>query len=195
MVATLCEMKNEIVSWKLNTLEKFLTSDEKLEIIEWVMTDVTNQVGIDINLAIRHDWLLAPLQFVSGLGPKKAGVLHRELLGGTDVRNRRDLAKFGLDKEKVFCNAVGFLKVSCDEENFVDNGSNTLDHTRIHPESDNLSEELAIAVYRKHVLDTEANVTGVNAIECIQNDPNLLEDFDLNEYTDRMEIDKGKYKY
>ncbi|KAG5049060.1 hypothetical protein JHK85_010163 [Glycine max] len=129
------------------------------------MTDVTNLVGIDINLAIRHDWLLAPLQFVSGLGPKKS--------------------------EKVFCNAVGFLQVSCDDENFADSVGNTLDHTRIHPESDNLSEELAIAVYRKHVLDTEANVTGVNAIECIQNDPNLLEDFDLNEYTDRMEIDKG----
>ncbi|KAG5047637.1 hypothetical protein JHK86_017043 [Glycine max] len=194
MVATLCGVKNEIVSWKLNTLEKFLTSDEKLEIIEWVMTDVTNQVGIDINLAIRHDWLLAPLQFVSGLGPKKAGVLHRELLGGTDVRNRRDLAKFGLDKEKVFCNAVGFLKVSCDEENFVDNGSNTLDHTRIHPESYNLSEELALAVYKKHVPDPEANFSGVNAIEYIQNDPNLLENFDLNEYADRLEIEKGEYK-
>lgn len=77
MVATLCGVKNEIVSWKLNTLEKFLTSDEKLEIIEWAMTDVTNLVGIDINLAIRHDWLLAPLQFVSGLGPKKSGMFRR----------------------------------------------------------------------------------------------------------------------
>ncbi|KAK7256532.1 hypothetical protein RIF29_29985 [Crotalaria pallida] len=65
MIATLCGVKNEIVSWKFYPLEKFLTSDEKLEIIEWVMTNITNQVGIDINLAIRHDWLLAPLQFVS----------------------------------------------------------------------------------------------------------------------------------
>lgn len=194
MVATLCGEKNEIVSWKLTPLERFITSDEKLEIIEWVMTDVTNQVGIDIYLSIRHDWLLAPLQFVSGLGPKKAGIVQRELLGGTEVRNRRDLAKVGLNKQNIFCNTVGFLRVSCDDENFVDSVGNTLDRTRIHPESYNLAGELAIAVYRKHVENPEANVTEVNAIECIQNDPNLLECFDLNEYSERLEIEKCEYK-
>ncbi|TKY49791.1 Transcription elongation factor SPT6 [Spatholobus suberectus] len=195
MVATLCGVENEVVSWKLNPLERFLTSDEKLEIIEWIMTDVTNQVGMDINLAIRHDWLLAPLQFVSGLGPKKATILRRELLGAIDVRNRRDFAKFGLNTKKVFCNAVGFLRISCNDENFVDSVGNTLDRTRIHPESYNFAEELARAVYRQQVLENlEANATQVNAIECIQNDPNLIKYFDLNEYADRLEIEKGEYK-
>ncbi|KAL2337306.1 hypothetical protein Fmac_011752 [Flemingia macrophylla] len=197
MVATLCGEKKEVLSWNLTPLQKFLTSDEKLEIIEWVMTDVTNQVGIDINLAIRHDWLLAPLQFVSGLGLKKADILHRGLLGGTELRNRRDFAKLGLNTEKIFCNAVGFLRVCCNDENFVDTDSvsNTLDRTRIHPESYNLAEELAREIYRQRVLEnSEADATQVNAIECIQNDPNLLEYFDLNEYANRLEIEKGEYK-
>ncbi|KAK7322540.1 hypothetical protein VNO77_25925 [Canavalia gladiata] len=195
MIATLCGVKKELVSWKLSPLEKFLTSDEKLEIIEWVMTDVTNQVGININLAIRHNWLLAPLQFVSGLGPKKAGSLHRELFGGTDVRSRRDFAKFGLNTKKVFYNAVGFLWLSCNDQNFVDNVGNTLDRTRIHPESYNLAEELARAVYRQCILENPEDATQVNAIECIQNDPKLLECFDLIEYAERLEIEKGECKW
>jgi len=191
MVATICGVKNEIVSWKVTPLEKFLTSDEKLRIIEWVMTDVTNQVGIDINLAVRHDWLLAPLQFVSGLGPKKAGILSRELLGGAGVRNRSDFAKFGLNTKRVFCNAVGFLRVSNCDDVVV----NTLDRTRIHPESYNLSEELARAVYTKLVQENpEADVSEESAIECIQNDPDLLKNFDLNEYADRLEIENGENK-
>src|SRR4051812_32273059 len=177
MVATLCGVNKEVLSWKLNPLETFLSSDEKMEMIEWIMIDITNQVGIDINMGIRHDWLLAPLLFVSGLGPTKAGVLHRELLGGTDVRNRKDLAKFGLNTKRVFCNAVGFLQVSCDEPNFVDTTGNILDRTRIHPESYSLAEELAKAVVTKDYAD--ANDTQLNAIECIQNDPKLLESFDL----------------
>ncbi|XP_061357289.1 transcription elongation factor SPT6 homolog [Gastrolobium bilobum] len=195
MVATLCGVKKEIVSWKLNPQEKFLTSDEKLEIIEWVMTDTTNQVGIDINLAIRRDWLLAPLQFVSGLGPKKAGILRRKLLGGTDVRNRRDFANFGLNTNKVFCNAVGFFQVFCNDPNFVDTIGNILDRTRIHPESYNLAEELARAVHEHYILENpDGNATQVNAIDFIQNNPKLLERFDLNEYADRMEIEKGEYR-
>jgi transcription elongation factor SPT6 len=192
MVATLCGVNKEILSWKLNPLERFLSSDEKMEMIEWIMIDITNQVGIDINLGIRHDWLLAPLLFVSGLGPIKAGILHRELLGGSDVRNRKDLAKFGLNTKRVFCNAVGFLQVSCDDPNFVDTAGNILDHTRIHPESYSLAEELARAVVTKHYAD--ANDTQLNAIECIQNEPKLLENFDLNEYADGLETEKDEYK-
>ncbi|XP_050882451.1 transcription elongation factor SPT6 homolog isoform X9 [Lathyrus oleraceus] len=192
MVATLCGVNKEVLSWKLNPLERFLSSDEKMEMIEWIMIDITNQVGIDINMGIRHDWLLAPLLFVSGLGPTKAGVLHRELLGGTDVRNRKDLAKFGLNTKRVFCNAVGFLQVSGDDPNFIDTAGNILDRTRIHPESYSLAEELAKAVVTIHYAD--ANDTQVNAIECIQNEPKLLESFDLNEYADRMETEKGEYK-
>ncbi|KAL5078321.1 hypothetical protein RYX36_017305 [Vicia faba] len=192
MVATLCGVNKEVSSWKLNPLERFLSTDEKMEMIEWIMIDITNQVGIDINMGIRHEWLLAPLLFVSGLGPTKAGVLHRELLGGTDVRNRKDLAKFGLNTKRVFCNAVGFLQVSCDEPNFIDTAGNILDRTRIHPESYSLAEELAKAVVTIDYAD--ANDTQLNAIECIQNDPKLLESFDLNEYADRMETEKGEYK-
>ena len=61
MVATLCGPGREILSWKLNPYENFLTPDEKYGMVEQVMVDVTNQVGLDINLAISHEWLFATL--------------------------------------------------------------------------------------------------------------------------------------
>ncbi|KAI4332888.1 hypothetical protein L6164_017762 [Bauhinia variegata] len=193
MVATLCGVKKEIVSWKLTSLERFLTSDEKLEMIEWVMVDITNQVGIDINLAICHDWLITPLQFISGLGPRRASVLRRELLGA--VGNRWELTKYGLSTKKVFLNAVGFLKVSCDEHFISGTAAKILDGTRIHPESYYLAEELARAVHRHNIqgnLDTDASL--MNVIEYIQDDPKLLKGFDLDEYAEKLQMDKGIYK-
>ncbi|KAG8391086.1 hypothetical protein BUALT_Bualt01G0151200 [Buddleja alternifolia] len=112
MVATLCGQGREILSWKLTPLEKFLNPDDKYGMIEQVMVDVTNQVGFDINLASSHDWLFAPLQFISGLGPGKAASLQRSLAQTTGViSTREDLLKSqGIEREG-FINAIGFLRV------------------------------------------------------------------------------------
>lgn len=190
MVATLCGVKKEILSWKLNPLEKFLTKDEKLEIIEWVMADITNQVGVDVNMVISHNWLSAKLQFVSGLGPRTANTLCRELLGGTTPGNRKYLSKCGLNSKRVFWNAVGFLKVSCDEPVSADTVAIILDRTRVHPESYNLAEEFARAVYRHYNPDSDA--TQLNAIEIFQDEPKLLQAFDVNDYAARLKEETGE---
>ncbi|CAH9116745.1 unnamed protein product, partial [Cuscuta europaea] len=65
MVASLCGSGREILSWKLSSMENFLTPDEKYGMVEQIMVDATNQVGLDLNLAISHEWLFGPLQFVS----------------------------------------------------------------------------------------------------------------------------------
>lgn len=39
------------------------------------MVDAINQVGLNITLAIAHDWLFNPLQFLGGLEPKEAASL------------------------------------------------------------------------------------------------------------------------
>ncbi|XP_028790109.1 transcription elongation factor SPT6 homolog isoform X2 [Neltuma alba] len=191
MVATLCGVKKEILSWKLNPLEQFLTTDEKLMIIEWVMADITNQVGVDVNLVISHNWLSAPLQFVSGLGPRSADVLCRELCGGTTPGNRKYLSKCGLNSMRIFWNAVGFLKVSCDEPILGDTVDNILDRTRVHPESYHLAEEFARAVYRHY--NPESDATQLNAIEILQDEPKLLQDFDVNDYAARMAVETGEH--
>ncbi|WRX12759.1 Transcription elongation factor Spt6 [Theobroma cacao] len=183
MVAALCGVNREIVSWKLSSLEHFLTPDEKYEMIEQVMVDVTNQVGVDINFAVSHDWYFPLLQFVSGLGPQKAALLQREIVGYRAVNNRKELASFGLKTKKVFHNAVGFLCVRGSQLPCTSFDIDLLDGTRIHPESYELAERLAKAVCDDI---TEA------PIEYVKKEPQLLSSFNINDYSATYEIEEGE---
>ncbi|XP_008244088.1 PREDICTED: transcription elongation factor SPT6 [Prunus mume] len=182
MVATLCGPGREILSWKLNPFENFLTPDEKYAMVEQVMVDVTNQVGLDVNLAISHEWLFAPLQFISGLGPRKAASLQRSLVRSGAIFTRKDfVTAHGLGK-KVFVNAVGFLRVrrsglAASSSQFID----LLDDTRIHPESYALAQELAKDVYDVDGGNDEEDALEM-AIEHVRDRPNYLKNLDVEEY-------------
>ncbi|KAM3738631.1 hypothetical protein ACB098_09G144400 [Castanea mollissima] len=185
MVATLCGPGREILSWKLSSLENFLNPDEKYGMIEQVLVDVTNQVGVDINLAISHEWLFAPLQFISGLGPRKAASLQRSLVRAGAIFTRKDFVTVhGLDK-KVFVNSVGFLRVrrsglAASSSQFTD----LLDDTRIHPESYGLAQELAKDVYDEDIrADTNDDDDALEmAIEHVRNRPRVLKGLDVDLY-------------
>ncbi|KAM0824171.1 hypothetical protein ACQ4PT_070373 [Festuca glaucescens] len=133
-VATLCGPGKEILSWKLHPLDQFLTPDEKYEVVEQVMVDATNQIGFDVNLAASHEWHFSTLQFVAGLGPRKASALQKELVREGSIFSRKELVKpLG---RKVFMNASGFLRVrrsgaAAGSAQIID----LLEDTRIHPES------------------------------------------------------------
>ncbi|MCL7047010.1 hypothetical protein MKW94_029482 [Papaver nudicaule] len=177
MVATLCGPGKEILSWKLDSLDYFLTPVEKYDMVEQVMVDVMNQVGIDINLAASHEWLFSPLQFVSGLGPRKAASLQRELVRHGVITTRKELAS--LLKRKVFHNAAGFVRVirsglAANSHHIFD----LLDDTRIHPESYELAKMMAKTVYDEYGEHDSDNVDEDElemAIEYVREKPNLLE--------------------
>ncbi|KAI3694464.1 hypothetical protein L1987_77429 [Smallanthus sonchifolius] len=184
MAATLCGPAKEILSWKLTPLESFLTPDEKYSMVEQIMVDVTNQVGLDVNLAISHEWLFAPLQFISGLGPRKAASLQRSLVRAGSIYTRKDLLNHGLDK-KVFVNAIGFLRVrrsgnAASSSEFID----LLDDTRIHPESYGLAQELAKDMYTEDDGQDDVNDEDMleMAIEHVRENPNLLKVLKVDAY-------------
>ncbi|GKV32699.1 hypothetical protein SLEP1_g41286 [Rubroshorea leprosula] len=197
MVSTLCGPGKEILSWKLCPLENFLNPDEKYGVVEQVLVDVTNQVGLDINLAISHEWLFAPLQFISGLGPRKAAFLQRSLVRAGAIFIRKDfLQAHGLGK-KVFLNAVGFLRVrrsgqAASSSQFID----LLDDTRIHPESYGLAQELAKFVFDRDVGDANDDEEALEiAIEHVRDRPNLLKAFAIDLYIDQhVEEEKRENK-
>nr|XP_043620517.1 transcription elongation factor SPT6 homolog [Erigeron canadensis] len=184
MVATLCGPAKEILSWKLSPLESFLTPDEKYGMVEQVMIDATNQVGLDVNLAISHEWLFAPLQFISGLGPRKAAFLQRSLVRAGSIYVRKDLLTHGLGK-KVFVNAVGFLRVrrsgnAASSSQFID----LLDDTRIHPESYSLAQELAKDMYTHDAGDDVQEDEDMleMAIEHVRENPISLKGLQIDAY-------------
>ncbi|KAM7257034.1 hypothetical protein ACFE04_012775 [Oxalis oulophora] len=195
MVATLCGPGREILSWKLNLMESFLTQDEKFEIVEQVMVDATSQVGLDINSATSHEWLFAPLQFISGLGPRKAASLQRSLVRAGAVFTRRDFLAHGISK-KVFLNAAGFLRVrrsglAASSSQYID----LLDDTRIHPESYGLAQNLAKAIYDKD-MDGDANddedALEEVAIEQLRDRPSILKTFVLDRYIKENKFENKK---
>lgn len=185
MVATLCGPGREILSWKLNSLEGFLTPDEKYSMIEQIMVDVTNQVGLDVNLAISREWLFAPLQFISGLGPRKAASLQRSLVRAGAIYIRKDFLKVHQVGRKVFMNAAGFLRVrrtglAANSSQFID----LMDDTRIHPESYSLAQELAKDVYELNVEgDANDDEDALEmAVEYVRDHSKLLRGVDVREY-------------
>ncbi|KAJ1404514.1 YqgF/RNase H-like domain [Sesbania bispinosa] len=185
MVATLCGPRKEILSWKLSPLESFLNPDDKFGMVEQVMVDVTNQVGLDINLAISHEWLFSPLQFISGLGPRKAASLQRSLVRAGAIFTRKDFVTEHKLGKKVFVNAVGFLRVrrsglAASSSQFID----LLDDTRIHPESYFLAQELAKDVYEEDGTgDANDDDDALEmAIEHVRDRPSYLKNLDVEEY-------------
>ncbi|XP_020528358.1 transcription elongation factor SPT6-like [Amborella trichopoda] len=200
MVATLCGPGREILSLKLNRLENFLTPDERYEAIEQVMVDVTNQVGIDINLAACHEWLFSPLQFVSGLGPRKAASLQRAVVRAGRVFSRKEIPlNLRALKQNVFINAAGFLRVRGSGQ--AASGSyvmDVLDDTRIHPESYALAEKMAKDVYLAEN-DDDANEmdedTQVMAIEHVRNRPEKLQQLIISAYASSHEEQKLETLY
>ncbi|CAN0922993.1 Transcription elongation factor SPT6 homolog [Linum grandiflorum] len=185
MAATLCGPEREILSWNLHPSENMLTSDERYRMVEQVMADVTNQVGLDVNLAIGHEWLFAPLQFISGLGPSTAASLQRSLVAtARGIHTRKDFVTVhGLGK-KVFVNAVGFLRVrrsgrAASSSEFID----LLDDTRIHPESYGLAQDLAKEIYQLDNADANDDDDDLEmAIEHVRDRPARLKALHLNNY-------------
>ncbi|CAH2065577.1 unnamed protein product [Thlaspi arvense] len=197
MVATLCGPGREILSWKLHPLENFLQVDEKYGMVEQVMVDITNQVGIDINLAASHDWFFSPLQFISGLGPRKAASLQRSLVRAGSIFVRKDLIIHGLGK-KVFVNAAGFLRIrrsglAASSSQFID----LLDDTRIHPESYGLAQELAKDIYDQDVRgDSNDDEDAIEmAIEHVRDRPASLRKVVLDEYLASKKRENKKETY
>ncbi|KQK05622.1 transcription elongation factor SPT6-like isoform X2 [Brachypodium distachyon] len=187
MVATLCGPGKEILSWKLHPLEHFLTPDEKYEIVEQVMVDATNQIGFDVNLAASHEWHFSTLQFVAGLGPRKASALQKELVREGSIFSRKELVKpLG---RKVFMNASGFLRVrrsgaAAASAQIID----LLEDTRIHPESYALAKNLA-----KDVRSEDSNEVNEMdddeqemAIEHVRERPTLLRNLKIPEYMESI---------
>jgi uncharacterized protein len=98
--------------------------------LDQVVESCVNMVGVNINTASKH-----LLNYVSGLGPQLAGniVEYREENGAFSNRDQFKLVKRMGDK--AFQQCAGFLR--------VDQSSNPLDNSAVHPESYPVVEEMA----------------------------------------------------
>jgi transcription elongation factor SPT6 len=64
--------ENQALHLNLHPLQKHINQARLVEHLEQINTQHVNRVGIDINLLVDHEHWHNQLQFLSGLGPRKA---------------------------------------------------------------------------------------------------------------------------
>lgn len=105
-----------------------------MEVLEELNIQTVNNIGIDINLLIDHEHWHNQLQFLSGLGPRKAQKYIQKLKSmGKPLYTRNEIIELKILRKNCFKNSLGFTKVRVPPNKRPDNFSyRILDQTRIH---------------------------------------------------------------
>jgi transcription elongation factor SPT6 len=86
--------------------------EELLEALYLEFVNRTNEVGVDINLAVLQSYTCNLVQFVCGLGPRKGQALLKTLKQSNQrLENRTQLVTACHMGPKVFINCAGFIKI------------------------------------------------------------------------------------
>lgn len=141
-------------------------SNKKLtESLDFVVTKVVNQVGVDINTASS-----SLLKYVSGVNKRNIDKIIEYRTKYGKIESRESIKKNKLLSPKVFEQAIGFLRIN--------NGINPLDVTDIHPESYDAA--------RKILKDLNMGEQAIGSNELNE----LLKDINIDYYIDKLKIDK-----
>ncbi|NIJ54100.1 Tex family protein [Dyadobacter arcticus] len=98
--------------------------------LDIVVESCVNSVGVNLNTASKH-----LLRYVSGLGPALAQNIVDFRTKNGNFKTRQQLLKVPRLGSKAFEQAAGFLR--------IENGSNPLDNSAVHPERYDLVERMA----------------------------------------------------
>lgn len=131
--------ENLVLKMSLHPMQRLVPLKELHEQLETVVLEVVGHAGVNLNRCARVKHLESPLQFVSGLGPRKAQNLLEKLnkLDLGFVGTRRELGESPILPRNTYLFCIGFLKFYRDdlnlEKDIIPNKIDPLDLTRIHP--------------------------------------------------------------
>jgi len=179
-----------IFSIPMHPLQKQVNHKKLEEVLEQIAVECVNDIGIDINKIIDHPHLHKKLEFICGLGPRKAQdiVLMIQKKGRLMIRSELNLR--GLSNSKsVFANCVGFIKVctetsTLNEEDLeeTDERIDLRDLTRIHPEFYDLVDKIV-----EDACEDEQEKNKRLFIAKVMKNEKLLDKFDIKKYKEDLE--------
>nr|CAD7567502.1 unnamed protein product [Timema californicum] len=181
----LCTSDEEILCLRYHTFQDQLTREELLEALYLEFVNRTNEVGVDVNLAVQQPYTANLVQFVCGLGPRKGQALLKTLKQSNQrLENRTQLVTSCHMGPKVFINCAGFIKIDTNSlgdstEAYVE----VLDGSRVHPETYEWARKMAVDALEYD--DEDANPAG--ALEEILESPERLKDLDLDAFAEELE--------
>ncbi|XP_026762077.2 transcription elongation factor SPT6 [Galleria mellonella] len=184
-ISQLCGPDEEILCLRYHPLQDQIAKEDLLEGVELEFVNRVNEVGVDMNEAILTGRGTELLQFVCGLGPRKAQALIK-LFKQTNqkLENRTQLVTVCHMGPKVFINCSGFIKIDTSSlgdstEAYIE----VLDGSRVHPETYEWARKMAVDALEYE--DEDANPAG--AVEEILEAPERLKDLDLDAFAEELE--------
>jgi len=136
LLAALCGEGMEVLSLPIHPLQKAASNSAKMRVVQQVMITAVNQVGVDLNLVAQCSWMAPMLQFVCGLGPRKASALLSSVSkrDGGFIHSRGDMYReLNVMDKNVFVNCGPFLRIRKAGTAMVNLNLDRKDDTRIHP--------------------------------------------------------------
>ena len=127
-----------------------LSREERISCIERALRCCINQIGVDVNAALSHQWIARSLEHVAGLGPRKLVpflTAIRKVDGGALDKREEILTELHAVEERVYENAACAINIT---------DGNVLDGSRIHPK--HYDKAIAIA---SNALDIQIDESGV----------------------------------
>lgn len=190
----------DIMSMNLHPLQGEVPGSQLLRSLTRAFISYVNFFGVDINSIMDHPHKKSVLQFVCGLGPRKAQQLYSDLRRRGAVRSREDMVsdKWAIIGPVVNHNCISFIKVSSssrmneDDKEMLD----PLDATRIHPEDYMKAKDIVEDVWAPESDDEEEEheITPENIIKLSEQENYKKLDFlDLESWAQSFETEgKGK---
>ncbi|CAD6192953.1 unnamed protein product [Caenorhabditis auriculariae] len=142
-----------------------------------------NEIGVDINKCIEFPHYTNLLQFVAGLGPRKATQLLKIIKQNDNmVESRTKLVTGCKLGPKIFMNCSGFLKIDTFKigektEAYVE----VLDGSRVHPETYEWARKMAV-----DALEVDESADPTTALMEIMETPDRLKDLDLDAFAEEL---------
>ena len=140
-------------------------SGKKLsESLDFVVTKAVNNVGVNINTASP-----SLLKYVSGMTKKNIDKIIEYRENHSKIYSREEIKKAKLLSDKIYEQAIGFLRIQ--------EGTNILDTTDIHPESYELTYKLL------ELINSNIKEIGTNELK------NKLDKINIDEYVNKLNTD------
>ena len=113
----------ETLALRLHALQGHVSKGRLIAALERVLVEATCAAGVELNHSSSNDHAAGLLSFVSGLGPRKAVVLRKKVVGGKRgyVESREDLFLRRVLAPTVFRNAASFLRFSAQRHGVLHN--------------------------------------------------------------------------
>lgn len=190
---------DDLVAVQFDPAQRLLPADRLRTHLERAIVLLVNDIGVDLNEAAAQPYIQHLLQFVAGLGPRKALALVRAVTAKLEghVASREALVRHGILTFCVWTNCVAFLRIEPSETETLDEDvHDVLDETRIHPEDYDYPRQMARDALNKHLEDLEGEHPSLACRE-IMEDPHpeeKLAALDLNNYAAMLYAQRGLRK-